>query len=149
MLGFDQPDYQLQQHHVSGAEVLLGITFPDAYKKLVTEYGGAYGDAEFDVEQPSPGFETCGIGLLLSLDPCSAVSIWSRMLTWGEQALDPIVIPFGQDGGGNYICFDFREGEDPKIVFCFHELQGNEGIMAVCSSFDRFLLSLRLPTDEA
>ena len=56
MLGFDKPEEPLQEHQVSGAETLLGITFTDGYRRLVREFGGAYGDVEFDIEFPSPGF---------------------------------------------------------------------------------------------
>lgn len=149
MLGFDKPEHPLQDHQLCGAETLLGITFPDAYRTLVREFGGAYGDVDFDVEFPSPGFETCSMGLLLSLDPCSRDSIWSRMIVWEEYELSPKVIPFGEDGGGNYICFDYREANEPKIVFYFHELAGDDGIMVACSSFERFLENLKLPTTEA
>ncbi|NEQ97691.1 MAG: SMI1/KNR4 family protein [Cyanothece sp. SIO2G6] len=122
---------------IAGAEILLGITYPQAYRNLILEFGGAYGDAEFSLDQPSPGFDYCSISIIHSLNPCSQSSIYALMATWPEHELDAAIIPFGEDGGGNYICFDYRNrSENPAIVFYFHELSGTDSLMKVCESLE-------------
>jgi hypothetical protein len=53
------------------------------------------------------------------------------------------LIPFAPDGGGNYICFDYRKcKENPPIVFWHHEVEENEGVFYLSDSFDEFIDSL-------
>jgi len=52
------------------------------------------------------------------------------------------VIPFSRDGGGNLICFDYRETPDhPTVVFWDHE-KCDDPPLYVASSFTDFLNKL-------
>jgi hypothetical protein len=54
------------------------------------------------------------------------------------------LIPFAPDGGGNYVCFDYRDcKENPPIVFWHHEIEENEGIFPLANSFDEFTNNLK------
>ncbi len=54
------------------------------------------------------------------------------------------LIPFSQDGGGNYLCFDYRNcTENPPIVFWHHAIEENEGIFHLADSFEEFISSLK------
>ena len=54
------------------------------------------------------------------------------------------LIPFSQDGGGNYLCFDYRNyKENPPIVFWHHAIEENEGIFYLANSFEEFINSLK------
>ena len=54
------------------------------------------------------------------------------------------LIPFAPDGGGNYICFDYRNcREDPPIVYWDHGIEENEGIFHLADSFEEFLSMLK------
>lgn len=54
------------------------------------------------------------------------------------------LIPFAPDGGGNYICFDYRNcKENPPIVFWHHEVEENEGVFHLANSFDEFINNLK------
>ena len=54
------------------------------------------------------------------------------------------LISFAPDGGGNYICFDYRNcKENPPIVFWHHEVEENEGVFPLADSFDQFIDSLK------
>jgi len=149
MLGFERSEESVSDNVIDGAETLLGVRFPDAYRAMIREYSGAFGDVEFRVDRPSPGFDYCSVGLLHSLNPCSRNSIYSVMASWPEHDLSDRIIPFGDDGGGNYVCFDYRQSDVPKIVFYFHELSGEDGIMKVCDTFGEFLDRLQLPEHDA
>ncbi len=64
----------------------------------------------------------------------------------------PGLIAFAEDGGGNYICFDYRDGKhnpNPPIVFWHHEFHsGGEEPFFVAKDFDSFLNMLRPSRDE-
>lgn len=54
------------------------------------------------------------------------------------------LIPFAPDGGGNYVCFDYRNcKETPSIVFWHHAVEENEGIFVLADSFEKFINSLK------
>lgn len=54
------------------------------------------------------------------------------------------LIPFAPDGGGNYICFDYRNCQkNPPVVFWHHEIEENDGIFRIANSFDEFLYNLK------
>jgi hypothetical protein len=54
------------------------------------------------------------------------------------------LIPFAPDGGGNYLCFDYRNcKENPPIVFWHHEVEENEGVFLLANSFDEFIDNLK------
>jgi hypothetical protein len=62
------------------------------------------------------------------------------------------LIAFTEDGGGNYICFDYRKGKDdpdPPIVFWDHEFHsGGEEPFFVARNFAEFLSLLRPCADS-
>jgi hypothetical protein len=147
MLGFEPTDEAITDTVIDGAQMILGVNFPDAYRKMIREFSGAHGDVECRVDRPSPGFDTIGIGLLHSLHSWNPESLYDVLTSWPEHELDRRIVPFGEDGGGNYICFDFRASDAPSVVFYFHELPGVDGIMKVCDSFGAFLERLQLPDD--
>jgi hypothetical protein len=54
------------------------------------------------------------------------------------------LIIFGENGGGDCICFDYRNcRENPPIVLWLHEEEENEGIVFLSNSFDEFIDSLK------
>jgi len=108
----------------------------------LSEYCGADGDAEF----PVPGSaHPMGIGYWLPLSPWNNQSIWSCLANWGEHELPSRLVPFGEDGGGNLVCFDYRVSDSPSIALWFHELSGDESIWRIAANFDDFLNSLSEP----
>lgn len=53
------------------------------------------------------------------------------------------LIAFGEDGGGNYICFDYRtSNDDPKIVIWEHDAEQGNDISFVADNFEEFILNL-------
>ncbi len=52
------------------------------------------------------------------------------------------LIPFGDDGGGNYMCFDYREhkGNNPPIIYWNHSVYENsKRISFIANSFEEFI----------
>lgn len=62
------------------------------------------------------------------------------------------IVPFGRDAGGNLICFDYRSGNEPTVVFWDHEIAGGgepeRAISFICNSFTEFLNMLHESADE-
>ena len=148
MLGFEPSTETINDDQIDGAEQLLAVEFPASYRALVKNYGGGSGEVDFLVDRPSGGFDRCSIGLLLSLLPQSRNSVYQIMSTWEEHGLSARLIPIAEDGGGNYLCLDYRHGNEASVVFYFHELLGDEGIIEVCPTFDDFLPQLVEPAAE-
>lgn len=136
------PSVSTSGEAITGAAALLGVTFPAAYREVLAEFSGAYGDAEF----PMPGSEHPGsIGHWLSIDPWQRNSLWSVVSSWPEHGLPRTVVPVAATGSGNYLCLDYRVMREPSIAFWWHELPDEQGLDKVASSFSEFLVSLREP----
>ena len=60
------------------------------------------------------------------------------------------LIPFGDNGGGDFICFDYREcdTDNPPIIIWFHDvLDNSERIVFVANNFEEFVDKLHEPYD--
>lgn len=138
--GFEPSETVPTSGQIEGAEALLGVRFPDSYRALLLEFNGSRGDAVFPLLEKEYGGS---IGVWLSLLPWDRESVWSALSTWEEHELPQRLIPFGEDGGGNYVCFDYRHSDVPSVVFWHHELDADEGIFPVAATFEKFLRMLR------
>ncbi|WP_408004415.1 SMI1/KNR4 family protein [Pseudomonas schmalbachii] len=141
---FDPTDDPIDPCQIDGAESLLGVRFPASYRSVLVIHHNSYGDA--DIGNPDSTRGAC-IGHWLSLKPWDSESIWSSLATWSEHQLPHSIIPFGSDGGGNYICFDYRSNSEPTVVFWYHELSGTDGVVPIAQTFDDFVRLLRSPPE--
>ena len=141
---FEPTEDPIDPSQIDGAEALLGIRFPTSYRTVLANHHNSYGDADFAVPGVNDG---ASIGHWLSLSPWEHGSVWSSLSTWTEHLLPHAVIPFGQDGAGNCICFDYRLGPDPSVALWYHELSGTEGLVTVAATFDNFVGLLRAPAE--
>jgi hypothetical protein len=141
---FDQTENPIDPRGIDGAELLLGVRFPKAYRDVLANHHDASGDAEFSVPGTKHG---AVIGHWLSLGPWDAESVWSFLSAWPEHQLPRSIVPFGQDGGGNCICFDYRSNSEPSVVFWYHELAGTDGLVTIASTFEEFAGLLRTPAE--
>jgi|LakMenEpi03Aug12_release.lakeMendotaPanAssembly.Ray.scaffolds.fasta_scaffold30667_3 hypothetical protein len=54
------------------------------------------------------------------------------------------LIPFAPDGGGNYVCFDYRHcKENPPIVFWHHGFEEGKDVFYLADSFEEFISGLK------
>ena len=144
--GFEVSENIITATVLDGAELLLGVSFPPAFREIALRHDGTCGDCEFSV----PGSAVPGaIGSWLSFLPWAQDNVWSTLATWPEHGLPQSVVPFGTDGGGNLVCLDYRTGSSPGVVIWHHELLGIEGLYPIAASFDQWLLSLVAVADEA
>ncbi len=141
---FDPTESPIDPLQIDGTELLLGVRYPASYRKVLASHHNAYGDADFPVPGTTHG---ANIGHWLSLAPWDTSSIWSCLSTWQEHKLPRLVVPFGGDGGGNLICFDYRISKEPSIAFWYHELRGEDGLATIAPTFDHFLSLLKAPEE--
>jgi hypothetical protein len=60
------------------------------------------------------------------------------------------LVAFAETGGGDLICFDYREGKDnpnPPIVYWNHEAQEGKDVSFIAKDFEAFLDMLQEPED--
>ena len=56
------------------------------------------------------------------------------------------LVAFGEDGGGDFICFDYREGKDnpnPPIVYWRHDANEGEDVSFIAKDFETFIGMLK------
>lgn len=141
---------------IKAFEAKCGYKFPKSYIDLVLKYNGAeifnyiacFHTYYENGEIYDAGF---GIGSFLAFGK-ENVSYETSLIDWfWENRNSDESYPFPQylvpiifDGGGNYVCFDYRHDpktDNPRVVFWFHEgiaEDGNE-IFKIANSFDEFL----------
>lgn len=119
----------------------LNIKFPSDYIECVIKNnGGRPNPDSFDFE----GHEEAVFNSLLSLHSEDKENMIS-VCEWIRYRLPGNVIPFANDPLGNYICFDYRENNNPVIVFWDHEIAGKDKekcLTKICNSFDELLSRL-------
>lgn len=149
-INWERPDdaASLSDRVIDGAELLLGITFPDDYRDCVRSFHGCHPDAT-DFRADNNGQVWHGsVGVLLTLDPftpCNVFDVLSSLAV--DQQLPSSLIPVAEDGGGNYLCLDYRHSSTPSVAFWFHEVGGDDGAVFVCDSFSQLLDRLYVPDD--
>jgi hypothetical protein len=161
----------VSESRIAEVQERLGVRFPAAFLDWVRHHNGGYPEPGcFPFLNTATGErEEGGIGALLdfreSMDTYlkqiyrNDPDLWKDMdiqpwRTIEDENLDdrvdhftPGLIAFAEDGGGNYLCFDYRGGKDnpdPPIVFWHHEFHsGGEEPFFVATSFDTLVDLLR------
>ncbi len=129
----------------------VGYCLPQNYKELMSEYNGLrIKETSFDYIDEIGNKETTEIGFeKFSWDGESGIQ--SRQIHvsdkdyYGLQGL----VSFGDTGGGDYICFDYRDDSktcNPKIILMLHDeyIEHDDGsatmvIHSVANSFEEFI----------
>ncbi|MFT2721976.1 SMI1/KNR4 family protein [Deinococcus sp. A31D244] len=121
-------------------EDAVGQPFPADYLEVIRTRNAAYFERQdFPVSTPD-GPEERSVAVLLSADgdETDAESVLSQWRTLqDEHGFGPRVVPFGMDGGGNLVCFDFSAAGNPAVVSWQHD-EAWEPIR-VAESFAAFL----------
>jgi len=84
-------------------------------------------------------------GCLLSFEKGSPINI-EYVYSWVKDDLPDKVFPFARDPFGNLYCFDYRDSDDPTIVYWYHE---TSSITKVCDRFSEIEEMLYELDDES
>lgn len=125
---------------ISKVEKKLCIKFPKDYIKIVMKNDGGYPKPNrFNLNGNEEVFNN-----LLSFDEEDCSNIIDTYNDVRDRLIEKI-IPFGEDSFGNLICFDYRNNDQPTVVFWEHEKAFNDKQSAttyLCDSFTDLLLML-------
>ncbi|MCS1350225.1 SMI1/KNR4 family protein [Mechercharimyces sp. CAU 1602] len=129
---------QIDYGEIRSLEAALDITFPDDYVQVIKNNNGAI------PTPPNFNIENHGYNIMFMLlsvrendTEYGLMSVYKRI----NRFLPNKVYPFACDGFGNYICFDYRRGREPIVVFWDHEevLDDQEyQLFFIASSFGEF-----------
>jgi cell wall assembly regulator SMI1 len=124
-------------------ERTLLVEFPEDYRNTVKRCNGGSPSKQRFTFSDSKGTMTGCLAALLSYTEENPENIikMNKML---EDQLPRHVICIGEDGGGDFICFDFRavptQSKSPTVVYWHHE---TDEISFLNNTFSGFLGMLR------
>lgn len=137
---------RLTTQEIGYVEDKLGIKFPLDYVEVVSTYNGGFPEPDTFIVDSREEM----INNLINLKVAADYNIF-QMIEAVSDRLDVGLVLFGRDAGGNLICFDYRSGNDPTIVFWDHEIAGNgerdKAISFICNTFTEFLNKLHESED--
>ena len=121
---------------------------PESYLNMLKESDGGYLDYDFDYYNKSlkRNFGS-GISVLYGLK--SEYNLIDEFSSPAEMFPKGIVA-FGEDGGGDKVCFDYRKNPDsdnPPIVYWSHEGDVGEDLSYLAKDFEEFLSILKEPEE--
>ena len=139
-----------------------GITLPNTYVSFIIKHNGADLDNDtFRFENPYDPINNEASIVFFKVEEIK--KIIDVFLDEREQ-VDSIcngkseqssffyekLIPFGDSGGSDCICFDYREHKQdnpPVVIWFFGECDNSKRIVVVAKSFSEFVSMLREPDD--
>ncbi|GIP45115.1 SMI1/KNR4 family protein [Paenibacillus sp. J45TS6] len=128
---------ELSRADVLKVEEALGISFPSDYVECVLlRNGGQPVPDTFDFKDRKEAVFNSLIDLNVR-EKRNVLEVHNNL----KNRLPGNVFPFADDPFGNYLCFDYREGNNPSIVFWDHEqlVDGRANVLFVCNSFSDLL----------
>ena len=133
----------LEDSVIEGLELLLSIKLPETYKEIIKYHnGGSPLESDYEVTNESGQKMYGGFGVFLNIKPKAPEGVFSCIRLFKER-----VIPFSLDGGGNYLCFDYSETDNPTVVLWHHEVEDELNYFFIAKTFDEFLEELYIPED--
>jgi cell wall assembly regulator SMI1 len=136
---------ELGDAEVGTVEQALGVTFPEDYRACVKKcHGGRPRDNNFSFLDPALGRMESALAVLLSFsddDVENIVETHRRLLPF----LPHGVIPIADDGGGDFVCFQYAGQAQPSVVYWHH---GEPSVVPLSESFSGFLETLYAESPE-
>lgn len=122
---------------ISKVEYIFGIEFPRDYVECIIKNNGGYPKPNrFNLNGNEEVFNN-----FLSFDEEDSINIINAYNDVKDRLIEK-VIPFAEDPFGNLLCFDYRNNEQPIIVFWEHEKAFNNkenAISFICNTFSELL----------
>ncbi|CAM4489702.1 hypothetical protein FHS16_005150 [Paenibacillus endophyticus] len=132
---------KLSREVVSHVESELDISFPTDYVDCVMQNNGGQPVPDtFNFQERTGAVFNSLIHLNIG-ESRNIVDVYNNL----KLRLPKKIYPFADDPFGNYLCFDYREGKAPVIVFWDHEkasIHEESSISFVSSSFNELLDNL-------
>lgn len=135
----------------------LKIKLPKLYTEFIVDHNGADIWARiFDYNDPNSGNGKNSDSI--AFVNAEKIQYKIELLKYAEEPDWPIeyrfedgLIPFGDNGGGDLICFDYRkdrETDNPPIVIWNHDMGLEHRVVFIAPNFEEFINMLHEPNDE-
>ena len=135
----------VSDERIKFVEDQVGIKFPKFFIDMVQSEDGGYPIANYDeilyFNQDLGRNIVTGIGVFLSIGSNKNENILEEYLN-SSDFFPKNLVPFAVTGGGDYFCFDYREGKhltDPPIVYWFHEAEPKNSVSFLANNFEDFI----------
>jgi hypothetical protein len=136
---------------------VFGIRLPISYADFIIKHNGAYLKADiFDYVDPNRIDKKNSDGITFVRIENIENIIFD--IQSGEEPdwdikyrFEDGLIPFGDNGGGDLICFDYRKNRDtdnPPIVIWNHDMGLEHRVVFIANNFEEFINMLREPSDD-
>lgn len=158
-------DGELDENTFENAYKYIGVKLPNEYIKFIKKHNTSslFPCRYFDFydDKRRLRYDTD------SLDFCNFLKIRENMDICLEQSTDDpnnqdrfkfykyfseLLIPFGENGGGDYICFDYRKdpnSDNPPVVFWYHDVAEQEDRTSfIANNFEEFINMLHECEDD-
>jgi cell wall assembly regulator SMI1 len=162
MKNLEQDNILLDYGEVSAEEIKkfekeLNISLPSSYVDFVTKHNGASLNAsDFDYTDPNRGGEknSDGIAFVRFEEIMHNIELQKRANKQAEGRIEYMfedgLVPFGDNGGGDDICFDYRNDRatnNPPIVIWNHDMGLEHRVVFIANNFEEFVNMLYEPED--
>lgn len=141
---------KVSKERVAFLEKRINISFPKSYIECMEECnGGVLRKRCFTYKFENERQTVDSIGVFLSLNQ----NEWADLLDIYENPPEFFpkgIIAFGDTGGGDFICFDYRDNKttnDPPIVCWNHEADVGKDVSFLANNFEDFLGMLKEPEE--
>ena len=126
----------------------IGIILPKNYLSCIKLCDGGYpAKSVFNyIDVNDDCTWRTGIGTFLSINKLNFLENY----TDPPEFFPENIVAFAETGGGDYICFDYRQDRDnpnPPIVFWNHGADIGKDISFIANNFEEFIGMLREPDD--
>lgn len=143
-LAWDGCDPPVAESRFRQVEEALGVRFPGDYAECVRQcHGGTPSRRNSHVPAASTPFGSC-LAALLSFAEDNPENIL-RICKWVADQLPPGLVPFAEDGGGDYVCFDYGgvgPGGAPGVVYWHRTGLPENEVTPLASDFSSFVQML-------
>lgn len=130
-------------------EKTLGVKLPSTYVEFITKHNEAYLKNDcFDYldvntkRQDTNGITFYDVTEILWIERTHLLNSMEDGSTIQHPYFEKGLVPFGGNGGGDSICFDYRNDpmEWPPVVFWSHDVWGDsERVSFIANSFEEFV----------
>lgn len=138
---WDRCNPPVDDSRVEAVERSLAVRFPTDYRSCVKQcHGGRPAKREFDVHAAGLKFRS-SLAVLLSFSEENSENILNTCKDL-EGQLPKGIVPFAEDGGGDYMCFDFRSNEtadNPGIIYWHRSGLPENEFSFLANTFSEFL----------
>ena len=134
--------------YITEIEYINSVRLNPAYVKFILQHNGAMLETDtFDFYNPNRSIHDSDYFCFVKIE--SIQDTINTLLTVGSNDfVEDIgyffekIIPFGDNGGGDYICFDYRKcnTDNPPIILWFHDANPTDARVAfVADNFEEFV----------